>query len=683
MIKLEQIALELLEYKQAEIEAGHDAKAGSVNVWDLHHFLEQEFAMLTADEQLRLEAASSSLKRHAVAPSKPKTALDTFDALVLDSFAGFEGLSKTSQATLGNETLLLDNTNDGSSETTVNKSFPAGSLDFDFNLDDLNDFKGASELSDFAGFAMNDTPLLLTDNPDHKEEQQSLQSLASKVWWHNMEEIIQQLAIRCRVEKDRSMARLLYALTRNLERYIEKTDLDLENLQPKVLIAITDYDDPLVSFGNLETLNVLVRDVVEIIMNLGIKGSLYEDAQLSKERTLEFVKRMANAIVQDPYIGKHSSIASKGPSSDQIRIAIQELAKEQMRDAQRNKQQLELEARLQATLMQEKRMENLFQQDVAKFSNAAQVFFERLEPYLPKRVGGAANDPSLSGGVLFAENPVLSLSKVPTEASSLNVRLTGPLRFIFAGNEIGLSPLDGSILVLVNNKEYMLSDTIKVPLDKQTLYGFCEKNYVHLMIQDESSSLAVRLAESLAILFILGSDYKESLLSTLKTAATLSMGDSQTLIANAIRRLRELSANAPSRRQALEGLIKGAAKANGINLPDNVFMSLVQRLITAMTVSPDELTVILESADHNEAFVHKLADDPISMNINGQATTIRKYRVKSSSESIVVMLPGRIIGSFVNSLLIPFPGGTLLCARSEDELAVLYFERIHIVNQVQ
>ena len=167
-----------------------------------------------------------------------------------------------------------------------------------------------------------------------------------------------------------------------------------------------------------------------------------------------------------------------------------------------------------------------------------------------------------------------------------------------------------------------------------------------------------------------------------KTAATISIGDSQTIIENAINRLRELSSNAPSRRQALEGLLQGAAKGNGISLPEHIMMGLTQRLITAMTVSPDDLTVVLEGTNHTEAFVHHLQNDPLSLTLGGQATTIRKYRPRSSNlESVVVMLPGRIVGSFVNSLLQPFPGGTLMCVRSNDQVAVLYFENMHIIDQ--
>jgi len=593
MIKLEQIALELLEFKVANIEAGEETDSSGVPIWDLHHFLEQEFGLLSSDEQLRLETVSASLKRHAFVPSKPKSALDTFDALVLDSFSGFEGLmSPVPQSDLANPSSLLD---EGSEPSIDETSFSDDHVSFDFSLEGLSSEASTNALSDFSGFGFEDNKpaATLTDNPAFEKEQQILQRLASKVWWHNMEEVIQQLAIRCRVEKDRSMSRLLYALSRNLERYMNSPEQDVTTIQPKVLIAVTDYDDPLVSFNNLETLNILVRDVVEIIMDLSTNGSLHEDAHLDKELTLDFVKRLTNAIVKDPYMGKLGSIESKGPSSEQIKIAIQELGKERLRDDQKQKQQEQLEARLQTTLMQEKHMENLFKQDVEKFTNAAHVFFEQLEPYLPKRVGGPADDPSLAGGVLFATNPVLNLSQVPKKASAISIQLSGPLRLAILDHEIGLSPMDGSLLVLI--------------------YNFREQDYIHLMIQDNSSSLAMRLAESLAILFILSSEYKASLLSILRTTATLTMGDSQTLISNAIRRLNELSANTPSRRQTLEGLVKGAAKAKGLTLPENVSMSLINRLISAMTVSPDQLTVTLESADHSEAYVHKLSDDPLNI----------------------------------------------------------------------
>ena len=657
MLRLEQVALELLEYKLKDLSENREVRGGVASVWDIHHFLEQTQISLSDTEKLRFSHASKELKRLGTAPGKVKTALDTFEELVLDSFSD-----------LSVSTSLAPKPFDDSEQEGLELSFET----FD-NLA-VDAFESGSSYQ-------SKSPTL-TQNPDFEKEQMTLQSLAHAVWWHDMEEVIQQLAVRCRVEKDRSMARLLYGITRNMQQALESPDFkeEFEQQAVRIRVPITDFDDPLVSFSNLESLSQLVREVIEIIMNLGMKGTVYADLQIDRSLSLGYVKRLAYTLARDPYAGKLSALSLKGPSSAQIRIAIQELAKEQLREDQLKQQKLELEARLQSVLEQERVMRSMLEQDVKRFMQSAETFFDRLEPFLPKSIGGEASDPSLPPGVLFAQNPALELKHIAKDASALTVNLSQPVRFVLSSNEIGLTRLEHGVTLMLNRYEYPLIDQLKLDIGQQKLYVFLKENYVHLKLQDDSKSLASNIAEAMAILFVLSSSVRDELLQIIKTAANVSMGTPQALIETAVLRLRDLSSKAPSRRTALDGLLRGAMKAHGLDLEENLIMGLVQRLITAMTVSAEDLTVVLESADSSQAFVHRLSDDPISLTIGKQATTIRKYkaRAETKSESLVVMLPGRIVGSFTRNLIQPFPGGTLVCVRAADELAVLYFENTFI-----
>ncbi len=657
MIKLEQVALELLEYKLKDISDNRDVRGGLASAWDLHHFLDQAQMALSDSEKTRFVYASKELKRLGTAPGKVKSALDTFEELVLDSFSDL-GVSPNTPINQFNE----------SSQEELELSFES----FD-NLA-IDAFSSENAFSSKAA--------VLTRNPEFEKEQACLQSLANEVWWHDMEEVIQQLAVRCRVEKDRSMARLLYGISRNIHQALEMPNFKDEFSQQavKITVPITDFDDPLVSFSNLESLSQLVREVIEIIMHLGMKGTIYADLGIDRSQSLDYVKRIAFALAKDPYAGKLSAHAPKGATSSQIRIAIQELAKEQLREEQLKQQKLELETRLHARLEQERQMKAMLDQDVKRFIQSAQMFFDRLDPFLPQRIGGEANDPSLPPGVLFAQNPALELKQIPKDSSALTVHLTQPVRFILSNNEIGLTRLEHGITLMLNHYEHPLIDHLKLDTGQQKLYAFLKEDYIHLKLQDESKSLASNIAEAMAILFVLSSNSRNELLQVLKTAANISMGSAQAVIETAIPRLRDLSSKAPSRRTALDGLLRGAAKAHAIDLEDNLYMGLVQRFITAMTVSADNLTIILESTDSTQTFVHRLSNDPISLTIGKQATTIRTYKSRSDSksESLVVMLPGRIVGSFTRTLIQPFPGGTLICARAADELAVLFFENTHV-----
>lgn len=664
MLKLELVALELLEYKLLDLGREKKVRGGVAAVWDIYHFLDQQQIVFTDGERARFQFAEKELKRLTSTPKAARSAIDTFDALVLDSF---DIAPERANTAIAQQATMQQSPIDTANTEPNHLAFDLDSA-FDFDMESGN---------------LKDTPPLLSSHPEFEKEQAKLQALANKVWWHNVEEVIQQLAVRCRVEKDRNMARLLYAISRNIARYTEDHSGKVEKLERfKVLIPVTDFDDPLVSFSNLESMTDLVRDIVTIIMSLGVKGTLYADVNLSNINTLDFIKQVAFAVAQDPYAGQRSALPAPGPSSDQIRIAIQENAKELIREDLKKEQQYKLEQRLAATLEQEKRVKELFDQDVKRFLQSAQTFFTRLEPYIPRRLGGLASDPSLPHGVLFAEMPALAIKTVPAEASSLNLRLTKPIRFRLMGHIIGISEVDKDAVLMIGKEEHPLKDHLKLELGQHHLYAFKHKDYIHLKFEDESRSLASRLAETMVVLFVLSSSQSELLLRVIQAASGVSMGGAQALVESAISRLRELSSKAPSRRKALEGLLMGSAKAQGISLEDNVMMSLVQRLITAMTVAPEDFSVVLEGTDNTEAFVYQLSDDPINLTIARQPTTLRKYRSKvgTVSESVVIMTPGRIIGSFTRTLLQPFPGGTLMCARAKDEIAILYFENLHIPN---
>src|SRR5690606_460055 len=121
--------------------------------------------------------------------------------------------------------------------------------------------------------------------------------------------------------------------------------------------------------------------------------------------SLDYVKRAALAVARDPYAGKLGLLAAKGPNSEQLRLAIQELAKERLPEAERLRQRNALEQRLKAALAFERNQQQLFRQDVERFTGLVEALFERIGRHLPRSVGGQAGGPQLRGGVLFAVNP--------------------------------------------------------------------------------------------------------------------------------------------------------------------------------------------------------------------------------------------------------------------------------------
>lgn len=650
MIKTEAIALELLEYKLNDIQAQRPVAGGMASVWDLYHYLNSNEVMLSGSARQQLEVAGTLLKRHGGAPSAPKTVLDTFEALVIESFGDIP-LEDTpsSLASSGSQ-----------ASAVANESLSEG----------LAAAFGASPVPQAAA--------TLTHNPAFLQEQQTLQQLARDVWWFELEGVLQQLAVYCRVEKDRYTARLLYALLRNIERYsltdTFTADTGLSSFE--VMEPVPDHHDPLASLNNIETLTELVREVVNIIMTLAEPESHFPSLKLPREKAFAYLRGMATLIAQNPYAGQLSLIAKIGPSSEQLRFALQEMARDPvpLRADEQRRQREELELRLKESLLQERRQKELFQEDVAHFTLAVANFFDRLEPYLPRRVGGKANDPSLPGGVLFAQNPALRLAAIPKDATAITVNVKGPIRFSLGGLELAVMGSGHTRVIFVAEREFLLQPRVKVNLGNRKLFTFLENDYLHVQLVHETRSLAVLLAQTVAVLCVLSSPQRDALLTLLRTAATIGMGDASEVVAAALARLTEMTARAPKRRDALEGFLMGAARASKVDVSEAALNSVVQRFHAAMVTTHDDFAKVLTSTGHTEVHLHALSEEPLSLQIAGQPVTVRKYRRgKDQVASVVVMLPGRIIGSFTQSFLRPFPGGTLLCARSGDEFAALYY----------
>jgi len=623
MQKLETVVLELLEYKLADLQAGRQVTGGISAIWDLYNYLNKDLTLLSEAHQRQVVESGRTLRRLTETPKKAKGVLETLESLIIEDFA-------------------------------------------------MTPPKPQSVAPVF-----DEPPPILDMDPEVLEEQAVLQRLAKRVWWSEMDTTIHEIAAQCRAEKDRVTARLIYALGRNLEKHFKQqkkvTDIGLARYQ--VLEAVPERVDPLISLNDIESISGLIRDVVEVIVSLGEGIGPYATVDMPRGQALGYVKRMALAIAREPYAGRLTASIQQGPTSDQIRMAIQELGKETLPDSQMQVQRHALEERLRVTAAQERQQRDMFQQDVQAFTAAAHAFFERLEHFLPGKVGGEAGEPQLSGGVLFAINPALRVSAIPRDANAITVRLKGPTRFMLGGIEIALTSAGNAHALYVGGQSHSLQPRLKINVGHHFVIANQEGNYVHLKIVDEGRSLATLLAEGLAVFYVLNSEEKDDLLKVLKTAANIAVSEPKELVGQALDRLKEMSSRAPERRQALAGLIRGAARSLNISLLESTLSGVMEHFMTAMSVSADDLRQVLESADGAQKSIHYLGDDPLSVSIAGQPVTIRKYSSRSEKkDNVVVMLPGQVVGSFANYMVKAFPGGTLLCVRSEEEIACLFFE---------
>ncbi len=628
-MKLEPVALELLEYKIRDLKAARQVRGGLASTWDLYNHLCKETTVLNESERKRVDAAGKVLKRFGKTSQTGAAVTRTLETLVLD--------------------------------LTVTPSPKASSAH------------------------LAESPILERDL-EVLEEQAVLQRLAKRVWWSDMDAVLYEFAVQCRAEKDRVTARLLYALSRNLTRYLSAAtdpadlNLDLNLTRFRVEDPVPERGDPLVSLNDLDVLSDLVRDLVETVLALGDAAGRYAALGVPRGQALGFVKRMALMIARDPYGGERGPAAPRRPNSDQLRLALSELAKEPLREEQKRAQHQTLSERLRITTAFERQQRAAFQQDVQGFSGAAHSFFNRLERYLPGRVGGVAGEPQLSGGVLFAVNPALRVNSVAADASAVTVHLKGPTRFVLAGLELAVTG-GRTPSVYVGGQDHLLQPRLRLRAAGKAVVVTHDNGYLHFKVQGEARPLAAVTAEALAVYFVLGSPHQKELLRVLRAAAGVATGEPQDLVAQALWRLRDLSSRAPERRQALTGLLQGAARAVSAHLPGGVVETLVSRFLSAMTAAADDLDEIL-AATGAEVTRYRLNGEPLSLNMAGQPLTVREYRGhKDARQSVAVVLPDRTVNSFTSYLVQPMPEGVLLCVRAAEDLVCLYFGGVVLDEQ--
>lgn len=634
MLKPREMALELLEYKMSDLQNERNVSGGIASAWELYDYLCVEMNQLNHQQRKRLEDFGRHLRFLSETSNQTKVLADTFDALIIESFPEI-----------------------------TSTSVPVGPT---------------------SAFTPPPPPKQ-TLTPEQQEEQRVLKDLAKQVWNHDLELVLQQMAVQYRVEKDRMTARLIYALGRNLDAHVSSLDFakDTQLTSFQVSEPIPELQDPLVSFNSAETIVALLQEFVETAFSLGHEGQ-YKELKIPREQVLEYLKRMALAVARDPYAGYFSLLARKGVNSQQIRAAIEGLAREPLRPDERQMKRQELESKLQMAIANERKQRDFFVQETQQFVVLIEDFFTKLTPHLPTRVGGKANDPQLGGGVLFAESPALSLKAVPKESKAVTVRIRGPMRFLLSGIDVAVMGVKGAFSLYVGGKEYALEPRQTIDLGKQKLFAFYQDHYLHLKLYDEVRSLAATLAEALAVFEVLRSPQRDGLLRTLKAASNVTTGEPQEVVAQALSRFRELSGQAPNRKPVIDGLLRGAAKAEGVVLPDSAFAPVVQRFVSALTVTPQDVQRVLDNSDKTLSSIHKLGDDPISLNLGGQSLTLRLYKGKSEDglESVVVLQPGRVLGTFSSYLLLPFLTGTLVCVRAGSELAILYFDKVPMAARV-
>ncbi len=616
-LKLESIALELLEYKVDEYRSTRTVRGGLPSLWELLGMLNRERERLTAEERNRLDEAGKTMT----------------------------GLSKTAGT------------------ATVVPSLVSLVLEDD----------GPALLAD-EGPAR--PPTFTVASPEERDEHAVLQRLARRVWWDDLEEYVQRVAAGWRAERDRLTARLVFATLQNLQRNADRSTFgqDVPGRGFRVVESLPTLRDPLVSLSDLDALSEIVRELINVIMTSGKPGSPLPPLERGESGALAYVRNAALAVANDPYAGRLSPDPSQSLTSTQLRLALQELGKERLPEEEKAAQRRELERRLTELTARERADRQAFQRDTAHYVELVEAFFGRLAGYLPTTVGGEAGGPHLEGGVLFGVNPILKWERVPPEASAVTVRMVGPVRLTLAGHDLAIGGVGNGRTLYLDGEEVELDGSRVIQRDRVRIGAFREADYVHVRIRNDAKSLGSRLADALVVNEVLSSPQRDELLATMKVLANNVRGEVDEVVGQAVTRANVVAVRAPNRQKALEGLLRGAAKAAGVLLSDDTVGALVTRMAKVGTVAPSDLPGLVATSGAAEHMVKTLTQEPMTFDLANLKITVRQYRGRdrTAQESLVAMLPGQVLGSFTDSMLTPRPGGTLIFARGEEEVAVLF-----------
>ncbi len=731
-MNLERVALELLEYKTRDLVANKPLTSGSLSVKELYTYLLASKAKLTTSERKRLMEIQQHLKARAVAKKRGTSiAADTVARHIagvqpsVDQVSANQGSANqasiepvsTDQASVESVSANQTPLTQMSAGQGVSSAKQAAERAREFDLaalasemDDtssgkqtfgmLQEDRRRSEQADgfelFESFADPPKPDVLPNSSPtqnvptnatlhrkitlsdaERQEQDILKQLAQHVWWEGVNQRLQNLAMTYRAEPNRHTVRLVYATLRNLTLYSKTPtfakDVTLEHFEVKK--PLPDYSDPLLSLNDLESLTALLTDVVTTILEFKDPREPYSVLAIDPDGVIDYMRRVAQAVASDPYAGKVSLVLSKEVTSEQLRMAISQLEREALGEAVKREQRQQFEARLKDALRHEQSQRELFEHDVALYKRAMNDFFDILEGLLPQHVGGRHKTPQLAGGVLFAENPALRLDKVPPDAKSITMQLKGPTRVQLAGFDIAITGSVKGWHVLVKGTEKPLESPVTLDLDGARLYVFEKENYVHAVVQHHDRPLQVLIAESLAVYHVLRASQNRAFATILATATGITP-DSSESARQVVRRFSELSNNAPNRSDAVNGFIRGAARVVQQTPDEDATTSVVAAMERVFASHDMQLADVVHDIDPQRTALYTLSNKPVKVNVAGQPLTVRKYQARvyghDLPESIVVMAPGRPLGSFNDYMLQPLSGGMALFIRASHELAILH-----------
>ncbi len=695
MIKLKDIALELLEYKAKDLLAKRPFSGGMASILELTNILKQR--TLSSSQQLRFDRVNRSLERYAAgqeisySPDDSHISTDQ-QGSTNNSAKDFAEATNPMIDNLGSMILTSDN-----KDKKIEAKNPQGEVVNSFTNISMSDF-GIGKTS--LGFNKKEaaTPLPPLSKSE-QEEQTSLRHLAQKVWWSDLRDNFRCLANAYRGEPSRRTVRLLYGLLRNLELYAKDSHFtqDVTGKFFKVIEAVPEYDHPFLPLNNVEGISELLLNVVEVMLTFKAKRSPYKDLAIKQKEILPYLRLMSLHIAKDPYAGKMGMIDRQGLSSRQIQIALDELERDQIGESAKYAEKNRLEEQLKEAIKFEDAQRELLKHDIAAYRIAAQDVFDIFASYLPKEIGGNASTPKLQGGVFLGENPTLSLDSPIKDARNLTIHLKGSTRFKLANLEFAVIAAGKERSFYADGLELPLDPCLKIKLRNKKVETFLGDNYLFVRIQDEFRALSELVAEGLAVQFILEPRHRDAIGNILEGITGIAVAASKEAAGQAVREVSNLFQQATKPKEALLQLLKSSAQIYIPTASERLIKGLTKYLYNYMNSLNKQIFTLIEdySINKDQVNVYGLGKKPLSLNFGGTYLSIRKRSFPGDTyqamrlgnidadlsqtleeseelEGLVVTRHNASPKAFYDYIIYPLEKGRVILARSNTELATVY-----------
>ena len=523
------------------------------------------------------------------------------------------------------------------------------------------------------------------------EESQILKALSQAAWRTDFREELQSKNKRFRMEPSRSSLRLIYATLHNLEQYSEYLGFvqDLNLAKFKVISAVPNSDDPLISLGNSEVVNELLEGLANHISDF---GQLYPKLAMPSSEVLGYLRRFAVAVANDSTAGEPPPVVS--PSPREIQNAIEEVRRENLNaDAKRNMLE-RLQKQLEHALNQERTLVGRFETDRRALQESVEVIFGYLLEQVPERLGGRAKDRHPLQKALNAQNEALRLEQTDPNLIEVAVRLQRTGGTKLAGIDVQWNTQPEGWAIGVGGAEYPLQSDMSIPLEGQEVRVYTKHAlgavYALIQIRDRGGAGSLwgelKLARTVAIMLNPNGQF---LNLRLARAATSWIKDRRVDLEQVSPEVAANWLNAPEDR-LLDFARKGASRLLEIfkRSPEAVleraFFASAESLaepggMESAQVVTNAFRDLLKMPDHepiegldikhpDEALLVLYRGEPITIRVMQRALTIRTDNLGK----IYVLLPGGGGRTLEQILVHHIPGGAIIMAREGFRIALSY-----------